>query len=90
MEWHGPKGNYIEGSYCEVVLRGIEPGLCRPFRKTGRGVYCCGELKIFKVVGEGKPTSSQFIQERGLKGPESQRYDPKPGDLGQGKVKSLN
>lgn len=42
------------------------------------------------VGGVGKPTSPQaFAEGRGLKGPESQRYDPKPGDLGQGKVKSL-
>lgn len=90
MEWRGPKGNCSEGNRREAAVRRVEPGLRPPFRKTGRGVYCCGELKIFTIEGVGKPTSSQNLEERGLKGPESQRYDPKPGDLGRGKVKSLN
>ena len=67
------------------------PGSCRPFRKTGRGVYGCGEPKGFNPEGVGKPTSPQpYMGEgRGLKGLESHPYDPKPGDLGRGRVKPL-
>ena len=65
------------------------PGSCRPFRKTGRGVYGCGEPKGFNPGGVGKPTCPQPLWARGgvLMGPESHPYDPKPGDLGRGRVK---
>lgn len=53
-------------------------------------MYGCGEPKTLKVGGVGKPTGPQaFAEGRGLKGLESQPYDPKPGDLGRGKVKPL-
>ena len=57
------------------------PESCRPFRKTGRGVYGCGEPKTFKVEGVGKPTSPQpFLGEgRGLRGPGVTLVRPETG-----------
>jgi hypothetical protein len=38
----------------------LDPVWHIPSRNTGRGVYCHGELKDVKSVGEGKPTSTHL------------------------------
>jgi len=54
-------------------------------------VYGCGEPKGFNPGGVGKPTGPQpfWARDGVFKGPESHPYDPKPGDLGRGRVKPL-